>query len=1258
MIAIFGLALLIYALLAISQIDTSFGFFLLLAILAGFLIQYPIKLLQIETNLIPLIALGGGLIVGPIPTAWAITLGVICRYTFRWLVSEKKTWQYFFTHKTWITIGYSTGIVCIPLIVIFAIFGYSSSLVENLEQSIWPSGLWASIFFMGLHGALFFGGFIARNRPTPYPKLWPEFITFITIELLSIPFVLLVVDLYPENTVGALALFAGIPVLVGYLLHQVSTSRSDHARRVRELSTLNHISSTIRSTLNLDELLPAIQEQVMQLFDIDNFYVAIYDHETKELWYPFVVKLGQKQNWARRVMSDRLTDRVIRERKAILLTPQTKPILAPVGLPPSEEIPTSWLGVPLISSERTIGCLAVFALKPDMFFTSADADVLTILSGQVSVAIENALLYQQTQHRARQLETLNQLTTAMTASLDLSEVLVEVCNSVAQVGGSQQSAIFLLDQGGDAVSLAHSHGLDKSFQQRNATFSITNSRRARCLRTGKPMVVPNIKNSSMSVDLVLHFQADKIQAFADFPLITPDGHIGFLSVYFTDTHDFPNEEVGVLQTFASQAALAVANARLHSRTDAALAQRVNQLTTLEAVGRELSAASHSNRLFSLILQYALEMTNSYCGTVAVYDPTTQNMAIRAAQGYGIPNDAFPIHSGITGRVERTYSTANIGDVTKDPDYLDLRDGETRSQLSVPIIHEKRMLGIISLESPDLFAYSESEESFVTQLANHAAIDIINAELYHETQRRLQEQSTLYQVSTKLVSAISPDHVVQTITQAIDAVIHPFKIGIYKWMDDIQQYTLIGEANEHIRAEIDPSPELNRHLLQDTSLTAFQPDHPLYNNFSTGCDECQVFVYPLEMGHQRPGLVTLHLTPYRHITKNETELLKTIIAQGAIALQNARNFLEAKNGRDRLVAILNSIEEGILMVDIEGYVLLANEPIRVISGLTVEEFVETPIFELPDQVLKTLGYSQVEITSIINALSRMQAPISQKANFEVRDSQRTRIVERVAAPIWGHDGTIIGLMIVVRDITEEREIEQTREAITETIVHDVRSPMSAIVGALELLSDTLVDANNPIIDQTLLVAQRSAKRVLSLTEALLDIARLQSGRMEIEFEDIDLPSLMSELMVEYTALANDNSVIIRNEIPNHLPAIRADLDKLIRIITNLIDNAIKFSPQGGHVIISADAGTSQFLTIKVTDSGPGVPLDYREKIFERFVQVPGQHSRRRGTGLGLTFCRLTVEAHGGEIWVDTNPEGGSIFTFSMPIASSEEDSPSH
>jgi signal transduction histidine kinase len=288
-------------------------------------------------------------------------------------------------------------------------------------------------------------------------------------------------------------------------------------------------------------------------------------------------------------------------------------------------------------------------------------------------------------------------------------------------------------------------------------------------------------------------------------------------------------------------------------------------------------------------------------------------------------------------------------------------------------------------------------------------------------------------------------------------------------------------------------------------------------------------------------------------------------------------------------------------------------------------------------------------SLLEALGQLNVPVSPKTIYETREQHRNRFIERITTPVWSRENVVIGWMILLRDISEEYEIEQTREAITETVVHDLRSPISAIVGALDLLSDYLTeDKEDSVINQALLVAHRSANRVLALTDTLLDIARFQSGRMDIEYETIDLPNLVSDLLIEFTTIANEDSVIIRNEIPSQLPTIRADRDKLIRVISNLVDNAIKFTPQGGYITISAESTTENHVSISVKDSGPGVPIDYREKIFERFVQVPGQSSRRRGTGLGLAFCRLAVEAHEGRIWVDSPSEGGSIFTFTLPI----------
>jgi NtrC-family two-component system sensor histidine kinase KinB len=166
--------------------------------------------------------------------------------------------------------------------------------------------------------------------------------------------------------------------------------------------------------------------------------------------------------------------------------------------------------------------------------------------------------------------------------------------------------------------------------------------------------------------------------------------------------------------------------------------------------------------------------------------------------------------------------------------------------------------------------------------------------------------------------------------------------------------------------------------------------------------------------------------------------------------------------------------------------------------------------------------------------------------------------------------------------------------------------------------------------------------------LMDIARLKSGKIELNLTWLDLHHLAANTVTELHSQASEAGISLQNEVPTELPKIRADNGKIGRVLTNLLDNALKFTPDGGQISISAEANPAGTITVHVSDTGPGIPEDFREKIFDRFSQVPGQSGRRRGSGLGLTFCKLAVEAHGGRIWVEPRPGGGSIFTLTLPI----------
>jgi NtrC-family two-component system sensor histidine kinase KinB len=1061
-----------------------------LAVFIAFLVFFPL-LPDGQTGLISIIALGGGLYTGPASLAWILALGVFTGYLalYHWPGST-------FRRPPSLPAALEEAAFCtahniLPLVVSLTVFKLPDGIGHYAGTSLfWPLTMAASLLFAGLHGALLLPGLL-HDLARQARNLTRSLISLALIELLPLPFIFLLHAALPELSVGALLSLGALPAIFAVLLHGLSQARSNLERRLQDLSTLNNISRALRSTLDLEGLLTVIHIQVTQLLKVDNFYVALYNPDEERLWYPLAVKYGQRQDWPPRPLTDRLTDRVIRDSKPLLLPHHAQQELVQIGLPAGENAPFAWIGVPLFTGERAIGCLALFSLSPAVEFTRADLDLLTILSGQASVAIDNALLYEQTQRRTTQLETLNRLTGLISASLNPQDVLAQICSSVAQVGGGSRSAVFLLDPEAGQVWLAHAHGLSEGFCGQNAAFSLLQDARTRCLRTGMPVLMANLSGAALEWNYIQSITQEGIQAFGDFPLSTPDGHIGFLSVYYPAPHSFNADEIELLQTYASQAALAVSNARLHARTDMALARRAHQLSMLEAVGRELAAAISSDRLFDLIVDYALEFTNSPWGNLRLFDPTSNQMVTRVAHGYSNELPPLPAEKGIVGRAFRSCRVINVGDVRKDPDHVSFTHGLSRSQLSVPLIHQERVLGVLTVESTRENAFTAYDQSFLSQLSNQAAIAVVNAQ-----------------------------------------------------------------------------------LIADVSL-----------------------------------------------------------------------------GRDRLQAVLNSVNEGIMLVESNGRITLVNDALQKLTGLPAEAFIGNLLPDLPMASLQTLGFGQASDADALMALvGQSLVTIPPNATFELPAAKSARFLERLHSPVWGQANRVTGWVILLRDITEAERVNQTRELLTETLIHDLRSPISAVIGSLDILSEPPEEqADEEFRQQALRVARRSAGRVLNLVDSLLEIARLQSGKLKLILTSIQLDQVILQVSTEMVGQANEYGIAIVNNLPSDLPTIQADQGKIARVLVNLVENAIKFSPERSQVTLTAWVAGEEQIAVAVSDCGPGIPVEYREIIFERFSQIPGQHGRRRGAGLGLTFCRLAVEAHGGKIWVESHPAGGSTFTFTLPIA---------
>lgn len=233
-------------------------------------------------------------------------------------------------------------------------------------------------------------------------------------------------------------------------------------------------------------------------------------------------------------------------------------------------------------------------------------------------------------------------------------------------------------------------------------------------------------------------------------------------------------------------------------------------------------------------------------------------------------------------------------------------------------------------------------------------------------------------------------------------------------------------------------------------------------------------------------------------------------------------------------------------------------------------------------------------------------------------------------------------------------EALKEQLTHLLIHDLNGPLSALKLNLSILLAGLEGPLQPQQETILTSALGNADHLSRLIRNLLDIARLEEGRLSIKHEPVPVAALVAATCGEHEAAFRAKGVTLEEVLPSGLPPVLGDEELLARTLDNLLRNALQFTPAGGRVTVSARAEAGG-VTLAVRDTGQGVPAAFREKIFDKFAQAEvGGQGRRRGTGLGLTFCRLAVEAHNGRIWVESAEGRGSCFCVTLPLAGEETD----
>lgn len=347
-------------------------------------------------------------------------------------------------------------------------------------------------------------------------------------------------------------------------------------------------------------------------------------------------------------------------------------------------------------------------------------------------------------------------------------------------------------------------------------------------------------------------------------------------------------------------------------------------------------------------------------------------------------------------------------------------------------------------------------------------------------------------------------------------------------------------------------------------------------------------------------------------------------------------------RNRSGAILRSMVEGVAVIDAQERLVFSNRAFSEILNLDSRAAEGLPLIEV---------IRNSELLGLIRRALHGEEGLQSDIAMGI---VQQRIFAATAAPVKAMESGSpaerpAGAVVVLHDVTELRRLERVRQDFVANVSHEFKTPLTAIQGFAEtLLGGALEDPKNN--RRFLEIIRDHASRLAQLTDDLLKLARIEAGKLEVEFSPVNMMETIERCAETSLLNASRKQIAIRVNVPPGLPAVLGDSGLLREVLQNLIDNAIQYTPEGGQIQVCASTGARQAV-VTISDTGIGIPLADQERIFERFYRVDAARSREAGgTGLGLSIARHIVEAHGGRIWVESAVGAGSKFSFSIPLAS--------
>jgi NtrC-family two-component system sensor histidine kinase KinB len=736
-------------------------------------------------------------------------------------------------------------------------------------------------------------------------------------------------------------------------------------------------------------------------------------------------------------------------------------------------------------------------------------------------------------------------------------------------------------------------------------------------------------------------EADSAGSVLAVPIVAASRISGALVLVSDQPDYFGLPHVEMVSSAVDHAILMMENIHLES----ALAQTRNRLEALRQTAHALNHSLDLDQVIYGVLRQILQTLPYAYGMVLLQEEEClvpiaavglEEQVDKELTGIQLPEIFLALDQGRTITVTR--------EIQQEMEWM----GFPRSLgtgLVVPINVRRETLGMIIMAD----AQPKTPTGWITATANtfadHLAVAVAYHRLKRTTERRLRQLDFLNESGQAITATLDLERILQLLLERVREILRIDAASIA--LRDEQSGDLVFEAAsgegdaEVLGVRLAPGQGVAGWVAETGKPLVVQDaynDARFYAQVDqkTGVRTQSILCIPIVLKGRVVGVIEALNPDNGPFDQQAIELLSSLAGLAATAIDNARLFARVQSAEARYAGLFQDSANPIILTDMRGIIVDANRNACDLLGQGLVALRDTHL---------TLSYSADDRAEFEKAQRRIEE--DEEATFQATISQAGHhsIVEIRAKQIQV-DGTPL-IQWIGRDISAELELEQMREDLVHMVIHDLRNPLANIMNSLDVLQDVIQEQDPDVSQEELLtIAKRSGRRMHQLISSILDISRIEAGQVMLDTQASDLPPLLEEAIAFVKPQIDIRRINVLTEWESNLPQVNIDNDMILRVVLNLLENAVKFTPMDGSITVKARTRETEVI-VSIADTGPGIPEDQLQAIFAKFTRIRHKNAPR-GTGLGLAFCHLAVKAHGGSIWTESILEQGSTFFFTLPI----------